>query len=62
LKQSSSSEANSHSTSQDIPCLLWKPKVHYRVHRSPPLIPNLNYDAPIATNWSASTKRVEYVT
>jgi hypothetical protein len=29
-------EANSHSASQGIPCLLWTSDVHYHVHRSPP--------------------------
>jgi hypothetical protein len=31
MEQSPSSEADSHSASQEIPCLLWDPKVHYRV-------------------------------
>jgi len=33
------SEENSHSASQKIPCLLQKPKVHYRDNNSPPLVP-----------------------
>jgi hypothetical protein len=35
IEKSPSWGANSHSASQDILHLLWSPKVHYRVHRSP---------------------------
>jgi hypothetical protein len=46
MEQSPSSEANSHSGNTEIPCLLWNLKVHYRVNKSPPLVPLSNSEAP----------------
>jgi hypothetical protein len=49
MEQSPSWEANWFAGSQEIPRVLWDPKVHYRTHKRPPPVPILSQPNPVYT-------------
>jgi hypothetical protein len=58
MELSSSWEAVNFAATQEPPSILWNPKVHYRVQKSPPLVPILSPIIPIHTIQSISLRSI----
>ena len=56
MEQSPSGEANRSLSTQEIPCILWKRKIRYRILKSQPPVPILSQTNPVHSLFHTSRR------